>query len=84
MLADKKLYVEVEDLDQLAKIVEEYLIEYNSISRTPMNLVLFRSRPLQPSFRFPSNVFARDLRTKSPFAILSPDSPWSISQRSAE
>ncbi|CAK9814603.1 Dynein axonemal heavy chain 7 [Anthophora plagiata] len=41
-LADKKLYTEVADLDYLAIVVEEYLAEYNSISRTPMNLVLFR------------------------------------------
>ncbi|XP_034174982.2 dynein heavy chain at 36C [Osmia lignaria lignaria] len=41
-LADRKLYLEVEDLDRLAIVVEEYLAEYNSISRTPMNLVLFR------------------------------------------
>ncbi|XP_033175116.1 dynein heavy chain 7, axonemal [Bombus impatiens] len=42
ILADKKLYSEVEDLDHLAIVAEEYLAEYNSISRTPMNLVLFR------------------------------------------
>lgn len=40
--ADKKLYVEVKDLDFLTLVAEEYLEEYNSISRTPMNLVLFR------------------------------------------
>lgn len=41
-LADKKLYTEVEDWDELAFIVEDYLAEYNELSRTPMNLVLFR------------------------------------------
>nr|XP_012148645.1 PREDICTED: dynein heavy chain 7, axonemal [Megachile rotundata] len=41
-IADRKLYVEVADLDHLAIVAEEYLEEYNSISRTPMNLVLFR------------------------------------------
>ncbi|XP_076648121.1 dynein heavy chain at 36C [Halictus rubicundus] len=41
-IADKKLYVEVANLDDLTVVVEEYLAEYNSISRTPMNLVLFR------------------------------------------
>lgn len=41
-LADKKLYTEVPNLDDLTAVVEEYLTEYNSISRTPMNLVLFR------------------------------------------
>nr|XP_033343017.1 dynein heavy chain 7, axonemal [Megalopta genalis] len=42
ILADKKLYQEVANLDNLTSTVEEYLGEYNSISRTPMNLVLFR------------------------------------------
>ncbi|XP_043259913.1 dynein axonemal heavy chain 7 isoform X2 [Colletes gigas] len=41
-LADKKLYTEVANLDNLTVTVEEYLAEYNSISRTPMDLVLFR------------------------------------------
>ncbi|KAF3425902.1 hypothetical protein E2986_08048 [Frieseomelitta varia] len=41
-LADKKGYLEVADLDYLAIVAEEYLAEYNTISRTPMNLVLFR------------------------------------------
>lgn len=41
-LADRKLYTEVLNLDDLTAVVEEYLTEYNSISRTPMNLVLFR------------------------------------------
>ncbi|XP_015178312.1 PREDICTED: dynein heavy chain 7, axonemal, partial [Polistes dominula] len=40
-LADKKLYIEV-DLDELTVVVEDYLTEYNELSRTPMNLVLFR------------------------------------------
>ncbi|KAG6798201.1 Dynein heavy chain 7, axonemal [Apis mellifera caucasica] len=46
--ADKKLYLEVKDLDFLTLVAEEYLEEYNSISRTPMNLVLFRF-PFIPS-----------------------------------
>ena len=41
-LTDKKGYIEVADLDYLAIVAEEYLAEYNTISRTPMNLVLFR------------------------------------------
>lgn len=41
-LADKKMYHEVANLDELTATVEEYLHEYNSISVTPMNLVLFR------------------------------------------
>ena len=41
-LTDNKMYVEVRDLDNLSYVAEEYLNEYNSISKTPMNLVLFR------------------------------------------
>ena len=36
------MYEEVHNLDQLSMVVEDYLKEYNSISKTPMNLVLFR------------------------------------------
>ncbi|XP_050489817.1 dynein axonemal heavy chain 7-like isoform X1 [Bombus huntii] len=39
---DIRLYQEVADLDQLREIVETYLAEYNTMSRKPMNLVLFR------------------------------------------
>lgn len=41
-LSDEKLYKEVKDLDKLAITVEGYLEEYNSMSKTPMKLVLFR------------------------------------------
>ena len=41
-LADYKLYTEVDDLDELASTVDEYLAEYNSMTNKPMNLVLFR------------------------------------------
>lgn len=41
-MADQKLYIEIHDWDELALAVEEYLAEYNSISNTPMDLVLFR------------------------------------------
>ncbi|XP_063980239.1 dynein axonemal heavy chain 7-like [Diachasmimorpha longicaudata] len=41
-LEDKKLYTEVESLDELSEIVQEYLAEFNSMSKKPMNLVLFR------------------------------------------
>ncbi|KAK0094203.1 hypothetical protein PV326_011565 [Microctonus aethiopoides] len=41
-LNSRKLYMEVKDLDYLAKIVTEFLTEFNSISKKPMNLVLFR------------------------------------------
>jgi dynein heavy chain len=40
--ADIRLYQEVIDLEQLREIVETYLSEYNSMTRKPMNLVLFR------------------------------------------
>lgn len=40
--ADIRLYQEVIDLEQLRDIVETYLSEYNSMTRKPMNLVLFR------------------------------------------
>ncbi|CAK9824900.1 Dynein axonemal heavy chain 7 [Anthophora retusa] len=39
---DVRLYQEVLDLEQLREIVEIYLAEYNSMSKKPMNLVLFR------------------------------------------
>ncbi|XP_014484361.1 PREDICTED: dynein heavy chain 7, axonemal-like [Dinoponera quadriceps] len=39
---DVRLYQEVSDLDQLRDIVETYLNEYNSMTKKPMNLVLFR------------------------------------------
>ncbi|EFN75889.1 Dynein heavy chain 7, axonemal [Harpegnathos saltator] len=41
-MADQKVYIEIQDWDALATAVEEYLVEYNSISKTPMDLVLFR------------------------------------------
>ena len=40
--ADVRLYQEVADLEILRGIVETYLIEYNSMTKKPMNLVLFR------------------------------------------
>lgn len=39
---DRKLYTEVTSLDDLAMVVQDFLNEYNSISKKPMNLVLFR------------------------------------------
>lgn len=41
-MADQKVYIEIQDWDALALAVQEYLAEYNSMSKTPMDLVLFR------------------------------------------
>jgi len=40
--SDAKNYVEVRDLEQLRRIVENYLDEFNNLSKKPMNLVMFR------------------------------------------
>ena len=46
-------YTEVQNMEKLQLVMENYLEEYNNISKKPMNLVLFRCvvalrpRPLQ-------------------------------------
>ncbi|TYZ63897.1 hypothetical protein PybrP1_001177 [[Pythium] brassicae (nom. inval.)] len=39
--ADPKVYEEVVDVDKVLGVVEEYLLDYNAESKTPMALVLF-------------------------------------------
>ena len=38
---DKRVYDEVVDFDALQTVIEEYLSDYNSVSKTPLPLVLF-------------------------------------------
>ena len=40
--SDNRLYIEALDQDELRKVAEAYLDEYNQMSKKPMNLVLFR------------------------------------------
>lgn len=40
--ADTRNYLEVQDIDELRNVVEGYLVEYNNMSKKPMDLVMFR------------------------------------------
>ena len=40
--AEKKVYDEIPDTSLLTKAMEHYLKEYNTISKSPMPLVMFR------------------------------------------
>lgn len=39
--ADPKIYVQIEDMGALQRVVEEYLEDYNSLTSSPMKLVMF-------------------------------------------
>jgi dynein heavy chain len=39
---EQKRYLEVTNLEQLRTVSEQYLEEFNQMSKKPMNLVLFR------------------------------------------
>lgn len=40
--ADTRNYLEVQDLEELRYVVECYLVEFNNMSKRPMNLTMFR------------------------------------------
>lgn len=40
--ADTRNYLEVQDVEELRYVVEGYLVEFNNMTKRPMNLVLFR------------------------------------------
>ena len=42
-IGEDRMYQEVESIDELYKIVEQCLEEYNQTHKTHMNLVIFRS-----------------------------------------
>jgi dynein heavy chain, axonemal len=39
--ADPRVYSEIQDMDKLVRMVEEYLEDYNAMSNAPMKLVMF-------------------------------------------
>lgn len=40
--ADTRSYLEVQDLEELRYVVESYLVEFNNMTKRPMNLTMFR------------------------------------------
>lgn len=40
--ADTRNYLEVQDFEELVNVVDAYLVEYNNMSKRPMNLIFFR------------------------------------------
>lgn len=40
--ADTRNYLEVQDIEELRYVAESYLVEFNNMSKRPMNLVVFR------------------------------------------
>ncbi|KAJ8968035.1 hypothetical protein NQ317_017172 [Molorchus minor] len=40
--SDAKIYDEITDMNDLVRVMEYYLGEYNMVSKTPMNLVMFK------------------------------------------
>lgn len=40
--ADTRNYLEVQDIEELRYVVESYLVEFNNMTKRPMNLVMFR------------------------------------------
>lgn len=39
---DTRFYMEVTDMDHLTNTVDAFLLEFNNMTKKPMNLVLFR------------------------------------------
>lgn len=40
--ADTRNYLEVQDFEELVNVVDAYLVEYNNMSKKPMNLIFFK------------------------------------------